>query len=124
MNDERYAPNQPYLEKVSARIGRAVMAFYFDRVGRHAFQFHAEDLHCFVEREVNIAAPASADRILRDLRQKGKLDYDVLDRAKSLYEFKKEQGELFDERDSNQRDAVRRSANHKLEAIRENRAAN
>jgi hypothetical protein len=38
-----------------------------------------------VLRETGIAAPASADRILRDLRQKGVIDYKVLGRRASLY---------------------------------------
>lgn len=87
-NDERYEPNQPYLEKVSARIGHAVMSFYVHRVERRAFQFHADELRNWVIAEVDIAAPASADRILRDLRQKGRLDYVLVSRSQSLYEFR------------------------------------
>ena len=49
--------------------------------------FHINELHDFVEEDVNIA-PASPDRILRALRQEGKLDYDVIDRRNSYYLFK------------------------------------
>lgn len=92
-----YEPNWPYLETVRARIGHAVMSFYMDRLRRNACQFHADDLRSWVIRKVSIAAPGSADRILRDLRQRKQLDYTVLSRADSLYEFHRiaEQQSLF-----------------------------
>lgn len=73
--------HQANLERVSARIGRAVMQFC-----REHQRFHADELRRYVIRETGIAAPASADRILRDLRQKKYLDYLVLSRRESLYE--------------------------------------
>ena len=89
-------PNWPYLEKVSARIGHAVMSFYLDRLRRRTLQFHADELRDWVIAQVDIAAPASADRILRDLRQKKQLDYTLLSRRGSLYEFvDKKQMSLF-----------------------------
>lgn len=98
--DERYQPNQPYLEKVSARIGRAVMHFYFNRLANGALNFHADELRNWVIAEVAIAAPASADRILRDLRQRGQLNYVLVSRTKSLYQFVRlpQQRELFESR--------------------------
>jgi hypothetical protein len=72
---------QANLERVSSRIALAILRF----CGAHKF-FHADDLRKAVIRETGIAAPASADRILRHLRQRGKLDYRVLDRRASYYE--------------------------------------
>ena len=45
--------------------------------------FTAENLRSFVGEG---AAPASADRVLRALRQQGIINYRVVDRANSLYE--------------------------------------
>lgn len=84
-----YESNYPYLEKVSERIGHAVMSFYYDRLRQRAFQFHADELRDWVIARVSVAAPASADRILRDMRQKGQLDYVVVSRSDSLYEFRR-----------------------------------
>jgi hypothetical protein len=47
-------------------------------------QFHAEDLHEFVKAKANIA-PASADRIMRDMKQSGEINYEVVNRSQSLY---------------------------------------
>jgi hypothetical protein len=47
-------------------------------------QFHAEDLHNFVRDKANIA-PASADRIMRDMKQSGEINYEVVNRSQSLY---------------------------------------
>ena len=72
---------QENLERVSSRIARAVLAFC--EVHR---RFHAEELRKFVIRETGISAPGSADRILRDLRKRGLIDYRVLSRRGSYYE--------------------------------------
>ena len=76
------------LERVSSRIGRAIVNFC-----REHRQFHADELRRAVVRETGIAAPASADRILRQLRQQGKLDYVVIDRRGSFYEVTRMPGE-------------------------------
>lgn len=44
------------------------------------------DLHDYIFQATQIA-PASPDRILRELRRKGKCNYVVLDRRASLYEL-------------------------------------
>lgn len=49
-------------------------------------EWHVEELRRFVFDKVNgYVAPASPDRMLRDLRQKGRVNYVVISRAKSLY---------------------------------------
>jgi hypothetical protein len=72
---------QENLERVSSRIERAILGFC-----REHREFHADDLRRAVITATGIAAPASADRILRLLRQRGKLDYRVVNRRESLYE--------------------------------------
>lgn len=47
-------------------------------------QFHAEDLHNFVKAKANVA-PASADRIMRDMKRSGEINYEVVNRSQSLY---------------------------------------
>jgi hypothetical protein len=61
------------------------MTFYVDNAGQ---LFHAEDLRRYVLAVEPEIAPGSPDRILRALRQEGKLDYVVIDRRNSLYQFR------------------------------------
>jgi hypothetical protein len=68
------------LSRVTSAIGRAILEFA--RVNR---TFHAEDLRRAVSN-VSVTAPASADRVLRDLRQRGLISYRVVSRTESLYE--------------------------------------
>ena len=84
--DLAFNEQQENLERVSARIAVAIIAFCIDRLQRREPQFYAEQLRKFVIAETGFAAPASADRVLRDLRQRGIIMYRVLDRRASLYE--------------------------------------
>jgi hypothetical protein len=70
-----------HLERVSSRIGAAIVTFCKEHQ-----RFYAEELRRFVTSETGVSAPASADRVLRHLRQRGVLSYEVLDRRLSLYE--------------------------------------
>ena len=45
------------------------------------------DLNAHVNTRVGLVAPDSPGRILRDLRKKQRLDYLVVSRKSSLYEF-------------------------------------
>jgi hypothetical protein len=49
--------------------------------------FHAEELRTFVRDRVPEIAPASPDRILRQLRLEKRLGYEVVNRSASLYRF-------------------------------------
>jgi hypothetical protein len=64
-DDESAEEHAEHLERVSSRIGLAIIDYL-----REHRRLHAEDLRQHVVRETGIAAPASAHRILRDLRQK------------------------------------------------------
>lgn len=68
-------------QRVSDRIAGAIVAFWLAREG----EFHVEELRAYVERVVGKTAPASADRILRDLRQRKVINYVVVSRSQSLY---------------------------------------
>lgn len=75
-------PNEPFLRPVSARIADAILEFCVPRVNA---EWHADDLRRHVAQRTGVVAPASADRVLRDLRKKGAVDYEVVNRAGSLY---------------------------------------
>lgn len=82
-DDARQEPDEQAenLERVTTRIEQAILTFC-----RKHKRFHADDLRKAVVRETGIAAPGSADRILRHLRQRHTLDYRVINRRESLYE--------------------------------------
>lgn len=69
------------IERVTDAIARHVTAF----LNAHQ-EFHVEDLRKYVYENVRgYVAPASPDRILRDLRQRKQVNYEVVSRRKSLY---------------------------------------
>jgi hypothetical protein len=70
------------LERVAGAIAQMVMHFC-----RSRREFHMEDLRQYVV-DRGLIAPASPDRILRWLRQKGFLDYEVINRRDSHYRIK------------------------------------
>lgn len=83
------------LKRVEERIAEAIVEFC-----RNNDRFRAETLRRFVRGRVGIVAPGSPDRVLRDLRQRGFLDYRVVSRSESMYEVirmirKTQQGNLF-----------------------------
>ena len=78
------------------RVNNAIANHIEKFLGTHK-EWHVEELRRFVFDQVNgYVAPASPDRILRDLRQKGRVNYVVVSRVKSLYRsLPKEQPTLF-----------------------------
>lgn len=80
-----WSQHEPNLERVESRIGGAILKYFsYLRPGE---QFHVESLRKWVQQETGVLAPASADRVMRDLRQKGLLDYHVVNRRQSLYQI-------------------------------------
>ena len=72
-------------DRVYGRIAPVILMFARDHAGQ---MFHVEQLRRYcLAHECNIA-PDSPGRILRELRLEGKLDYVVLNRRKSLYQFR------------------------------------
>jgi hypothetical protein len=85
--DDEREDQEGNLERVSSRIERAIIRFCKEHP-----TFHADELRQAVIRDTGIAAPASSDRILRLLRQQGRIDYVVLNRRESLYSVTKIEG--------------------------------
>jgi hypothetical protein len=71
--------------RVYGRIAPLILTFAIEHAGR---QFHAEDLRRYVLRIAPETAPDSPGRILRELRLERRLDYVVLNRRQSLYQFR------------------------------------
>jgi hypothetical protein len=66
------------------RVASMIAASVLEFLSSHRF-FHADELRQFVAQR-HPTAPASADRILRDLRQRGLIGYRVVNRRQSMYE--------------------------------------
>lgn len=83
------------LTRVRDSIAPHIINFIKERSGR---EFHGADLQQYVAEHVNgFVAPGSPDRILRDLRKRGVVSYELLSRSQSLYRAVPlgEQGKLF-----------------------------
>lgn len=74
------------LTRCVSNIGDLVLRFHRQRLKDGEMQFHAGDLRDFIAEET-LTAPASADRVLRHLRKIGLVNYKVINRKMSLYEF-------------------------------------
>jgi hypothetical protein len=72
------------LKRVSLRIAEAVLDFARRRAGA---LFYMEQLNLHVADVVGTVAPDSPGRILRDLRRKKHISYEVVSRKDSLYRF-------------------------------------
>ena len=72
---------QEQLNLVKNNIGDLVLEFVQQRSDR---RFYMRELHDFIFVRTQ-TAPASPDRILRQLRREGKINYKVLDRRASCY---------------------------------------
>lgn len=76
-----HAEQAAHLERVRTAIAPHVLAFCRERIGQ---AFHGRALSTYVEVMTG-CAPASPDRILRDLRRRGLLAYEVTDRGAATY---------------------------------------
>jgi len=70
------------LKRVASRISAAILDFCR---ARECMYFYADELRAYVSTECGTNAPASADRILRSLRQSGRIAYVVTSRSDSRY---------------------------------------
>lgn len=70
------------LRRVTGSIAEHIQAFFDLR--RDGEEFHAVDLHGYVQSAAQIA-PASADRVMREMRRLGQINYSVVNRRQSLY---------------------------------------
>jgi hypothetical protein len=72
------------LARVTGATAGAILNFLRRRLANGFVQFHADDLRGDVACRLP-TAPASADRVLRDLRRAGIVSYIVVNRRASLY---------------------------------------
>lgn len=72
-------------ERVYARIAPIIMDFHALYAGS---TFYAEQLRVYVRSQVPDIAPDSPGRILRALRLEGALNYVIINRRHSLYQFR------------------------------------
>lgn len=80
-----FDPQQPgELARVTSAIAQAILGFLRARLNNGMPEFHAEELRQWVKASLQ-TAPASADRVLRDLRAAGRVRYVVINRRASLY---------------------------------------
>lgn len=79
-----FEEQEQQLARVTGALGRAILSFARSRKATGQVEFHADELREWVAARCP-AAPASADRVLRDLRRAGLLDYAVENRRASLY---------------------------------------
>lgn len=72
------------LKRVSNSIAQVVTEFVNKRIGQ---EFHGSEVKsaCNLALGFTGIAPSSPDRVMRDLRQRGKINYELVNRAKSLY---------------------------------------
>lgn len=69
------------LSRVTGRIAKVVADFMAAHEGQ---TFYVSDLHAYVQARAP-GAPGSPDRILRDLRRRGVIRYELVSRSESLY---------------------------------------
>lgn len=75
-----------HLDRVASRIGEVIVAFWRERVKSEEPQFHARELLERVVEEAGIScSPDSPSRILRLLKRAGRVNYELVSRADSLY---------------------------------------
>jgi len=72
-------------ERVYARIAPLILDFHTLYAGQ---LFHVEQLRQYVRSQVPDIAPDSPGRILRALRLEGALNYVIINRRQSLYQFR------------------------------------
>lgn len=87
------AEQQANLDRVSNNIAGLVAAFCRGRFREGRAEFRMEDLTRFVRARSTIA-PDSAGRILRDLRRRKVIGYEVVSRSASLYRLTEVSGTL------------------------------
>lgn len=82
--DEQRDEQRENLERVHLSIGAIVTEFCRERLRSSEPEFHMAELTSYVLAR-SMRAPASPDRILRQLRTEGAVKYEVVNRSQSLY---------------------------------------
>lgn len=74
------------LTRVSNNIRGLIQAFCKERLANGQPQFRMKDLHDYCQKNARVA-PGSPDRVLRQLRKAGEINYRVVSRSASQYEL-------------------------------------
>lgn len=75
--------------RVRQKIGDIIIAFWRERLLINRPDFRANELSEYMNAQIPNTTFDSASRILRDLRQRGLIDYEVVSRKDSLYRLKR-----------------------------------
>ena len=75
------------LERVIVKIAPVVLAFLREIIAQGRNRFHIMELTAYVRRCVGETAPDSAGRILRELRQRKRIEYQLVSRRDSHYQI-------------------------------------
>lgn len=75
------------LNRVGNNIAQIITKYVNMKAKSNMPEFHASEVRiaCTTELGFNNVAPGSPDRVMRDLRQRKKINYVLVNRAKSLY---------------------------------------
>jgi len=76
--------HKTHLNRTTNAIGPAIMEFYEKNPN---VKFYACELLAIVLDKCGPRSPETPNRVLRSLRQRGFLNYEVLDYQKSLFQF-------------------------------------
>jgi 1,6-anhydro-N-acetylmuramate kinase len=79
------------LERVGLNLNQAIVRFWEIKLKEgtdypSGARFTATELRQYVQHHNFGTAPSSADRVMRNLRKQGKINYALVNRAKSLYQ--------------------------------------
>lgn len=75
------------IKRVGLNLNQVIVEFWKQKLNSVSARFTATELRQYVQKHNFGTAPASADRILRNLRAAKKVNYAVVNRSKSLYEM-------------------------------------
>jgi len=80
------------IARVYSKLAAHIVEFF--RINGPLSEFHVDHLRRWISLRYPGTAPDSAGRIMRDLRQRGLIDYIVVNRRQSLYRITAVQDEL------------------------------
>ena len=83
--DQDHLSQEENLDRVTEKISAAVVQFCELEPEKREKEFHMAELTQFVSERVGPSAPDTPGRVLRLLRQSGKIAYSVVSRRNSVY---------------------------------------
>lgn len=106
------------LTRVRNELGPRIVAWAAERLASGVAEFRASELKAAVA-----GAPASPDRVLRDLRKRGVVGYEVVSKPKSLYRLTYVHPDRLDVPRKTRRARLEEQLARHLERVEELRAA-